>query len=191
MISEKINFNFDIQKLRIHLEDIVFKKEITRQSSAFGGWSVLSSNGDYKDGWQKAHLSNQPSVKFYQYKMETEICTGYLLDIIKKIRSLDLDPSRARLIKLSAGMSSVWHTDASPETYAVRLHIPIITNEGCYFETRNEREHLPADGSGYFIAVNREHRVINEGSIDRIHLVMNVEDKRPITQFHQLEQFFT
>jgi hypothetical protein len=198
MISEKWNIKFDINRLQEHLKQFVINKEITRQSSAFGGWSVLSSDGDYKDGWQQGHLLYREGVseelkkktlsqikkKFSEYTVETEICHGYLLEVIKTIRSYNLHPARARIICLTSEMECRWHRDAPEEIYAVRLHIPIITNDGCFFETETESEHLPADGSAYFIHVNREHRVVNKGKEDRYHLVMDVFDKNNITQFH-------
>lgn len=203
MIFEKWSLNFDILKLQEHLKQNVLNKEISRQSSAFGGWSVLSGNGDFKDGWQQGHLllkddvkpevkneiRSQIKKKFSEYTIETEICTGYLLEVINTLRSYNLSPSRARLICLTAGLHSSWHSDAPPSVYAVRLHIPILTNEHCFFETRDESEHIPADGSAYFVYVNREHRVINRGTTDRFHLVLDVKDMGQVSKFHRFQDF--
>ncbi len=163
----------------------------------------MSSNGDYKDGWQQGHILLDPNSsqelrnevkstinkKFSEYTVETDICVGYLKTVVEKIRSYGLNPCRARIICLTAGQASSWHRDAPATRYAVRLHVPIVTNQGCYFETREEREHLPADGSAYFIYVNREHRVVNEGDQDRFHLVMDVVDRNAISKFHRREDF--
>lgn len=59
MVSEKINFKFDIEKIQDHFFTHVLNKEFTRQSAAFGGWSVLSSNGEISDGWQRGHLCDR------------------------------------------------------------------------------------------------------------------------------------
>lgn len=199
MISEKWNLGLNVESLQKYLKDVVLDKEITRQSSAFGGWSVLSLNGSYKDGWQQGHLllrsdtdrekkeeiRKSISQKFYTYTTKTEICVGYMDEIIELIKTKGLRPARARIICLTAGKASSWHRDAPDEIYAVRLHIPIITNPGCFFETQDEQEHMPADGSAYFIHVNREHRVINHGSENRYHLVMDVYDVEGVTTFHR------
>lgn len=203
MIAEKLDLFVDINNLIQHLKDVVLSKPMVRPSDSFGGWSVLSSNGNYQDGWQPGHLLLQADVaekekmaiqstiakKFSDFKIETEICTGYLLNVIHMIRSHNLNPYRARIICLSPGGASVWHRDARDDQYAVRLHIPILTNEGCFFETLEERAHLPADGSSYAIYVNREHRVVNEGKTPRYHLVMNISDDSEVTQFHSRTQF--
>ncbi len=202
MISEKWKLNLNIEKLSEHLLNNVFNKQITEQSEAFGGWSVLSSNGDYTDGWAMGHKqyiaseseevrarAKQEAKKSTDYFLETEICTGYLKEVIDTIKSHNLNPCRARIIRLTAGGLSSWHVDAPPNIYAVRLHVPIITNSGCYFETRHEREHLVADGSAYFLFVNREHRVVNNGTLPRYHLVMNIFDNNRVSQHHRVEDF--
>lgn len=203
MIAEKWDLKLSVDKLRDYLFKSVVDKEITQQSKAFGGWSVLSSDGDYRDGWVQGHLLYVPEVsedvknqirsqlnkRTTEYTYETEICTGYMKDVITLIRRSYLYPYRARVIRLSAGMASSWHRDAPNSTYAVRLHIPIVTNEGCFFETRSGREHLPADGSAYFLYVNNEHRVVNEGTADRFHLVMDVTDTLGISKHHRFHEF--
>ena len=111
MIFEKWNVTFDIHLLQQHLKENVLSKEISRQSEAFGGWSVLSGNGDFKDGWQKGHLllnnnvpeaekdkvRSQISKKFSEYTIETEICTGD-----RKSTRLNSSHSRASRMPSSA-----------------------------------------------------------------------------------------
>ena len=150
MISERWDVKFDVNKLREHFYKEIIDKEITRQSAAFGGWSILSSTGDFKDGWHGGHrlldlkvdqqekllLQKDQPKKSSSYCVETQLCTGYVKEVIEVIRRHNLKPRRARIISLTAGMSCVWHKDVNEKTYAVRLHIPIITNSGCFFETR-------------------------------------------------------
>ena len=192
---------FDIERLKSHFREFVLPLEPVYQSPAFGGWSVLSSNGSYKDGWHRGHrLFNEDEKKTEQvkdafikagikrsqeYVVPTEICHGYLQEVMSQLSSHGLNPCRVRIIQLAAGMSSIWHRDYADHEYGVRLHIPIITNSGCFFETETEREHLVADGSAYFIAVNRVHRVINEGSTHRYHIVGDVKDTQGITKYHR------
>lgn len=203
MISEKWNLGLDIEKLQKHLKEHVFDKEITRQTAAFGGWSVLSYDGDYRDGWQQGHLLQKENAteeqkaatrkslsrRMIEYTRETDICSGYLKEVIDIFKENKLSPHRARIICLTAGQACSWHKDVSEEIYCVRLHVPIFTNSGCFFETPDEREHLAADGSAYFIYVNREHRVVNHGTTDRFHLVIDVKDEFNFTQHHRLSDF--
>lgn len=204
MIYEKAPFKFDIEKLKDHLEKFVFPLQPVFQSEAFGGWSVLSSDGSYKDGWHKGHrifdtnlpkeivldsLRKENAKRSTEYVFPTEICVGYLQQVVEQLTSAGLEPHRARIIQLAAKSSSIWHRDALDSVYSVRLHIPIITNSGCYFETEDERDHLSADGSAYFLYVNRMHRVVNAGDSHRYHLVIDVKDSSNITQFHRYQDF--
>jgi hypothetical protein len=203
MIAEKWDLKLDVARLQQHLKEHVFDKEITKQSEAFGGWSVLSPSGDYRDGWVMGHLLYEQDTspekrkelekilakKVSEYTIETEICTGYMQEVVDLLRNHHLSPRRARIIRLTAKTACSWHFDTTPDKYLVRLHVPIITNPGCFFETRDEKDHLPADGSAYFIYVNREHRVINYGTEDRYHLVVDVTDEKGFTQYHRLADF--
>lgn len=200
MIYERWKTQFNIEQLQFHLKEYILSLPPIFQSPSFGGWSVLSSNGSYTDGWHRGYLGIQERMDLKslrqqteknggkvgaEYVLPTEICHGYLLDVIEYIKSKGLNPSRARVIQLPAGHSCIWHRDAPDNVYCVRLHIPILTNENCYFEIENGRAHLPADGSAYFLHVNRMHRVVNEGQTSRYHLVMNVRDDLGISQNHQ------
>lgn len=203
MIFEKWSLGLDVALLQEHLRDNVLNKPITHQSNSFGGWSVLSSTGDISDGWEQRHLLSKPEIcekikneiksqiknPSIKHTIKTEICTGYLDKVVDLLIQYNLNPYRARIIRLRAGTSSSWHADAPAHIYSVRLHIPIITNQKCLFETENESSHLAADGSAYFIFVNNIHRVVNWGPEDRYHLVMNVEDIGGISTFHSLQTF--
>lgn len=52
-----------------------------------------------------------------------------------------------------------------------RLHIPLETNEHCWFIIDKEMHHLPADGSVYLVDTMLPHTFINCGSEPRTHIV--------------------
>ncbi len=200
MIYEAINTKFNIEMLKQHLEEHVLALEPIHQSPAFGGWSVLSSDKTYKDGWHPGHRVVQKDIsveklsalvgamggkKRSEYVLPTEICHGYLAEVIEEIKNMGFHPQRARLIKLTAGLESTWHRDYPDHVDAVRLHLPIITNDKCFFEIEGDRAHMAATGQSYLVRVNRLHRVVNGGTYDRVHLVMDVVDHKKISQFHQ------
>ncbi len=182
-----IRFGFDLDLLRKHCLDHVFSLPSIQQGPGFGGWSVLSSNGSYTDGWQKGHMayemdSPQKTTQHLadlgllgkRYDQPTEICFDYLAEVINVIRSSGVDPRRARIIRLSANSACLMHRDYRPDVPYFRMHVPIITNELCYYECELGISHIPADGNAHVIRVNQLHRVINESNQDRYHLVMDV-----------------
>jgi hypothetical protein len=204
MVAERWSTQFNIGFLQDFLKTKVLSLQPTFPTPSFGGWSVLSSNGALEDGWHGGHklwdksvdkaavaaeLKSQNMKRAVEYVVPTEICQGYLKEVIEIISGAGFMPHRARITNLPAGKSSSWHQDCLQEHYGVRLHIPIFTNPECFFETETEKEHLVADGTAYLIYVNRMHRVVNGGTSDRYHLVMDVRDLKNASQFHRYEDF--
>ena len=201
MIEEALPLLFDIGLLQAHVREHVLPLPPVMAGKHFGGWSVLSSTGSYTDGWVGGHkiydpeympgrslqekaeqLGLKPSA---EYVKPTEVCTGYLSEVITQIRGLGLEPTRARLTVLKAQGQSARHTDGDATEYCVRLHIPIFTNPACTFETDTESSHLTASGHAYLIHVNRMHQVFNRGQTDRIHLIMDVRDRAHVSLYHR------
>ena len=204
MIYERLDLghlSVDIKKLKAHLTDHVLPLEPVLVGPHFGGWSVWSSNGDYKDGYQRGQLIYEPTfmpgatakekadalgIKSREaYRVPTSICFGYLAETVNQIRAVGLEPARIRLSLLKAGGHSSKHRDAPEGSYSIRLHIPIFTNSGATFVCENEEAHMPSDGSAYIIDVSREHQVFNRGKTDRIILLADVNDRPWITKFHR------
>jgi aspartyl/asparaginyl beta-hydroxylase (cupin superfamily) len=77
---------------------------------------------------------------------------------------------------LKAGSAIKEHTDYKL-AYAdgeVRLHIPVATNPGVEFVLDGARVDMK-EGECWYNNFNLPHRVVNRGSTDRIHLVVDCE----------------
>ncbi len=201
MISEELPFQFDVEKLQNHVRQHVLQFKPHMVGQFFGGWSVLSSNGSYLDGWGSGEKAFQPDFMpgatmeekcaavglrpISEYSKPTEVCHGYLAEVIEEIARAGFQPIRARLSLLMPHGRSTLHRDGPDGEYAVRLHIPIITNEKCTFHCDEGVAHLPANGRAHLIRVNRMHQVFNESDQHRIHLLMQVKDTRGISKFHR------
>lgn len=80
---------------------------------------------------------------------------------------------RATLVRLKAGGEIAAHQDLNFSlTHSHRVHVPIVTNPGVLFTVGDETKHLPA-GTVYEINNRRMHSVVNEGSEDRVHLILD------------------
>ena len=73
---------------------------------------------------------------------------------------------RVRILLKEPRSTLSWHRDPEP-----RLHIPIITNEGCSMVIENVAKHLPADGNVTITNNTKYHNFFNGGEQSRIHLV--------------------
>lgn len=190
MICEKLAFSFEINRLKKELQFIINTHPPVDLAPGFGGWSLTSHDGRYTSGWGQNHelykdecldnieqvrkqLSKRNLQSIKELRRPTEVCREIFLDVIVNLEERGFYPRRARVIRLSPNTESLWHRDAPDWLYYVRMHIPIETNENCYFECEEGRQHLPADGSVYLLNVNRMHKVINSGLTNRYHIVMS------------------
>ena len=179
-------FQVDVAKLCAHFFDRVKQVEPTpyRDNRVdYLGWAVTSRDGSVNDGVRRINTSkgkvtdgkgNQRGVA------RSEICTGYLADVMDQLEATELSPYRARFMQLeSEGEEMPFHTDATKEAW--RLHIPLVTNPDALFQWRLpdgriESVHLPADGSAWLVRVDIPHRAINpaDGAQGRVHLLMGL-----------------
>ena len=101
----------------------------------------------------------------------------YVLDTIGK----DI-VHRTRFANLAPKSQVKPHIDYNTE-YGIRLHIPIITNDGCTFggidaiTGEAQERHFPADGSVWFINPGVKHWAKNDGDEERIHLIISVDSQ--------------
>lgn len=54
----------------------------------------------------------------------------------------------------------------------VRIHIPVVTNDGVDFRLNGVRCVMPA-GSTWYLRLSDPHSVANRGTADRVHLVID------------------
>lgn len=104
------------------------------------------------------HTINYPESEF----------TIPIYNKLKYINSIlrSLGMSRTRVMKLKPKTCYSYHKDSSQ-----RIHIPLITNEKCFFVIENEVIRLPADGNYYVIDTRKMHTFVNASFEDRIHIV--------------------
>lgn len=84
-------------------------------------------------------------------------------------------PGRIKVSFMAPGSEVKRHIDMD-STLVLKVHVPLITNDDCYFYVGNPEQkfHMPADGTAQILNVGLPHRVENNGSTDRFHLIMNV-----------------
>ncbi len=187
----KLERNYNLQKLTKLVEAAEAHGPPWLKNDGFwGGWSLTSSTGEVYDGWQSGEkiydstLSDEERLRILssfrdqRFMTKTPIYDEYVDQITEDLASLHLLVERVRLVVLvpHAESEAYWHKDSSPprNLFKLRLHIPIITNEHCFFEYQDRRTHFPADGSAYVIDVGRPHRVLNLSSENRFHLMMDL-----------------
>lgn len=78
----------------------------------------------------------------------------------------DLGMYRSRVMKMRDRTCYSYHVDPTG-----RIHIPLKTNENCFFVIEDEVVRLPANGSSYFIDTTKKHTFVNASFEERVHIV--------------------
>lgn len=186
-LYEKLDIEIETQRLVQHLNDVVLKVGPPKIQGAalglnyFGGWSVYSGNGHVHDGWEVGTRG--------VHRTPTEICTGYLKEVMDKFEDLGLHPSHARITFVEPHSESVKHRDSTPGTYLPRLHVPLITWPGVVHWTEDGEFHMDANNSVYVIRTDNMHSIVNRSDHRRYHLIMDVFDSKGITKHFKPEDW--
>ena len=89
-----------------------------------------------------------------------------------------------RLMALSPGSRINEHSDhdLAFEHGAIRMHIPIQTNDHVEFLVNGSRVHMQ-EGECWYLRLSDPHRVWNGGSESRVHLVLDAPAGRAVSEF--------
>lgn len=224
MFYEKLNVDIDLEKLRQEVKESVFtlgdqviqgEEYETPQYHGFGGWSLLSRLGDYRDGWEAVQAEEGVTLESYlptqeliikshkyfniahslEYDKPTQAYVGEIKKVIDKLDELGFEPRRARVTCLKAGCKSLVHKDADTDEYMARIHIPLWSNDKCVFIADGENLYMEP-GSVYIVWTNIWHQIRNDSDEDRYHIIMDAYDTKQITEhfkytgdFSKLENF--
>jgi len=224
MFYEKLDLNIDIEKLKKEVADTVFplgdqvvqgKEYETPQYHGFGGWSITTRTGDWRDGWETFQTEQgevlekflptpeliSKALKYFnmahslEHDKPTQAYVGEIRKVVEQIAELGLTPRRVRVACLKAGCKSLVHKDADTSEYMARLHIPLWTDPKAVFIAEGKHLHMEV-GSVYLVWVNIWHQIRNDSDTDRYHLIMDVYDTKHVTKhfkymgdFPQLENF--
>jgi len=84
-------------------------------------------------------------------------------------------PKAVRLMRLRPGSLIREHADHDPEEDrpSARLHLPIVTNDDVEFHL-NDRPVAMATGELWYLRLSDPHRAANNGTTDRVHLVIDM-----------------
>ena len=178
---QKQEFKFDIQKLQEAYQQIVKTKKFEDAGvTHFGAISLTQIPGDPDSikgnkargiFWTKPDKSGKEvsrDVKIEEAKY-SEFIPDYANTYFKEVfdvLSSKYKLGRVRILLKEPRSTLSWHRDPEP-----RLHIPIITNDGCSMVIENVAKHLPADGKVTITNNTKYHNFFNGGEQSRIHLV--------------------
>jgi hypothetical protein len=135
-----------------------------------GDWSVIPLRGPAGARHPVQMIYSDPSRSDFE---DTALLSGspYFRDVLGRFGC----PLHAvRLMRLAPGSLIKEHhdNDLSFEQGMVRIHIPVVTNDGVDFRLNGARVAMPA-GSSWYLRLSDPHSVANRGASDRVHLVID------------------
>jgi hypothetical protein len=150
-----------------------------------GGWIRHAVRQNYEGDWSVIPLrcpagATHPLRMIYPDPAARSFVDTPLLqgcDYFRHVLDAFNCPLRAvRLMRLAPGSLIKEHTDVdlSFEQGTVRVHIPVTTNDGVDFYLNKSRIVLPA-GSAWYLRLADPHSVVNRGSTERVHLVVDAD----------------
>ena len=121
-----------------------------------------------------------PVLDERRYTKRKDICTGYWNHILDTFKA---PVTRTRFAYMAPGHKIKPHIDYNT-TYSIRVHIPIITNNGAFVFVKDKngthKMHMPADGSVWFLNTGMTHWVENNSSEGRVHLVISLNGQEDL-----------
>lgn len=209
LLAKIPNIQFDKNKLKEAAKEIADNYQpvfpylpFNTGKHKYGGWSLTSATGDWKDGWEtgsamKDGLWNKELAQKIGYKskngrfsqtIKTELYKGYLAEVVETFKNLGFFPIAVRIWTIPPGGYHIGpHTDAPVNMYSVRIHVPLLVNDmsvhiwyhddfKIMFET-----HIGATGEAYLFKTNTIHDAYNNHpSKQRYHLIMEAWDTNNI-----------
>lgn len=157
----RLPYRFDAARLAVEAESLDPAAWMPHPTGLPGNSAValISSGGGDNDSFEGAkaatpHLDRCPYVR--------QVMSGFG-EVL----------SRSRLMRLDGHCEVSLHVDFNYHWYSrVRIHIPVITNPTVMFHCGRERIHMAA-GECWIFDSWRRHRVVNQSSETRIHLVVD------------------
>jgi len=135
-----------------------------------GDWSVIALRGPAGARHPIQMIYSDPTATAFEDTPMLASCPYYraVLD------SFACPLQAVRLMRLAPGSVIREHSDHDLcfEQGSVRIHIPIITNDGVAFEL-NRRRVILEPGSCWYLRLSDPHSVANRGDADRVHLVID------------------
>lgn len=140
-----------------------------------GDWSILPLRSRAGETHPIRMIGADPTTKAFADTPLLARC-----DYFRRVLAAFHCPLRVvRLMRLTPGSRIKEHTDVDLafEDGLVRIHVPVITNDNVEFHL-NGRRVVMAAGTAWYLRLSDPHSVVNAGTADRVHLVIdaNVND---------------
>ncbi len=170
----KLRLHFDAERLQRDLNRLNTEQWIAHfvTQNYDGDWSVIPLRGPASATHPVMMIYSDPTCTEFSNTPFLEGC-DYFRSVLE---SFECPLMAARLMKIAAGSQIKEHTDhdLAIEEGLARLHVPIVTNDDIDFRL-NGSQVVMNPGECWYLRLADPHSVVNGGSTDRVHLVIDVQ----------------
>lgn len=176
MVPDRVRlpFVFDVGRLRADLErlaDVEWVEHFVRQNYE-GDWDVLPLRGPAGETHPIRMSYSDPTATAFEdtpFLAATDYLPEVLATFVCPLRSV-------RLMRLTPGSRIREHDDLDLDADhgTARIHVPITTNADVEF-LLNGTPVVMAPGSCWYLRLSDPHAVRNDGTTDRVHLVLDAD----------------
>jgi hypothetical protein len=157
----RLPFRFDVDRLKAELDQFEAQHWMAHPNRMQGNSAIplVSQNGENNDEFV-GHMQVTPHLQRCDYMQQVMASFGEVL-------------ARSRLMRLGSKCEVSEHVDFNYHWYSrVRIHIPITTKPDILFYCGDQKIHMQA-GECWIFDSWRRHKVVNNSSEDRVHLVID------------------
>jgi Aspartyl/Asparaginyl beta-hydroxylase len=170
----RLPFTFDPDLLArdlAGLSTVGWTKHFVRQNYD-GDWSVIPLRGQAGAAHPVMMIYSDPTCRNFEDTPMLTACPYFQ----QVLASFPAPLQAVRLMRLTVGSVIKEHSDLelSFEEGTVRIHVPVVTNAGVEFYLNRNRVVLEA-GSAWYLRLSDPHSVVNRGTADRVHMVIDAE----------------
>lgn len=155
--------------MSINIERILLELELLPKFDTQISIQGVLGNKDPLYGTGKLAKLKHTEEEFTVPNFSGLVYTNYVLE--------KLGMYRTRLMNLKPKTCYSYHRDPT-----VRLHIPLTTNDNCFFVIDDEVIRYPADGNYFIVDTRKMHTAVNTSYEDRLHLVGCISHLDPYIQ---------
>lgn len=128
----------------------------------------IRKNRNSGSKWDSQFMKNDKKYDERAYSKPLKNLPEYISYVFSKFPHL----TRVTLARLLPGQELKPHIDYDT-TFSCRYHIAIETNEQCFINDN----HIPADGSVWFLNQGKKHWAVNNGNTPRTHLILKCDSQ--------------
>jgi hypothetical protein len=178
----KLPLEFSPRALRTDLETIRRSDWIAHfvRDNYEGDWSVLPLRGPRGEHHPIRMAYSDPGCTDFDDTPFLAGCTAFR----QVMDAFPFELHAVRLMSLSPGSRIKEHSDPdlSPEDGAIRLHVPIRTHDAVAFYLNGTRVCMQ-EGECWYLRLSDPHSVVNAGTEDRVHMVIDAPVTEPVLEF--------